>query len=259
MKFSLPGFQCTSYREKDDCHLFYGNLSDASCFCPTCQTKSFIVHSFYTKTIQDLPISGKSVFVVVNARRFKCKNSDCPTNFFTQTTEFISTGSKKTTRLEDLIIDVATPTSFFQATNILRNMRIQTSKSTVARLFKKVLLYIDLSVSVACLDDFVLRKRQSYVSILIDAQSRTVIDLIPSRKLSDVQEWIQNFPNLTFIIRYGLYTFRSAISEVSPGIIQIADRFHVLKSLTDHAIKALRSLIPNKIEVDEEKKKSSSK
>ena len=86
-----------------------------------------------------------------------------------------------------------------------------------------------------------------------------MVDLIPSRKLFDVQEWLQNFPNLTFIIRDGSHTFRSAISEVSPDIIQIADRFHVLKSLTDHAVKALRSLIPKKIEVGEEKKKSPSK
>jgi len=55
---------------------------------------------------------------------------------------------------------------------------------------KKVLLSIDSSVSVACLDDFTLRKRQSYESILIDEQSRKVVDLIPSRKLSDVQEWV---------------------------------------------------------------------
>lgn len=86
-----------------------------------------------------------------------------------------------------------------------------------------------------------------------------MIDLIPSRKRSDVQEWLQKFPNLTFIIRDGSHTFRSAISEVSLDIIQIADRFHVLKSLTDHAMKALRSLIPKKIELGEEIKKSTSK
>ncbi|MGM0113529.1 hypothetical protein IGI52_003902 [Enterococcus sp. DIV0187] len=104
-----------------------------------------------------------------------------------------------------------------------------------------------------------MRKRQSYGSILIDAQSRKVVDLIPSRKLSDVQKWLQNFPNLTFVIRDGSHTFRSAISEVSPDIIQIADRFHVLKSLTEHATKALRSLIPKKIELDKEKTKPVSK
>jgi len=58
-------------------------------------------------------------------------------NYFTQTSEFTSTGATKTTRLEKLIIDVATPTSLLQATDILRNMGIQTSKSAIARLLKK--------------------------------------------------------------------------------------------------------------------------
>lgn len=58
-------------------------------------------------------------------------------NYFTQTSDFTSTGSTKTIRLEDLIIDIATHTSLLQATDSLRNMGIQTSKSAIARLFKK--------------------------------------------------------------------------------------------------------------------------
>lgn len=58
-------------------------------------------------------------------------------NYFTQTTEFSSLGATKTTRLENLIIDVATSTSLLQATDILRNMGIQTSKSAIDRLLKK--------------------------------------------------------------------------------------------------------------------------
>lgn len=58
-------------------------------------------------------------------------------NYFTQTTEFASIEATKTTRLENFIIDVATPTSLLQATDILRNMGIQTSKNAVARLLKK--------------------------------------------------------------------------------------------------------------------------
>lgn len=133
-------------------------LSSSSYLYPKCQIESFTVHSFYTKNIQDLPISGKSVFVLVKARRFKCKNRDCSMSYFTQTSEFTSTGSTKTIRLEDLIFDIATHMSLLQATDSLRNMGIQTSKSAITRLFKKSTSHIDSSVSVACLDDFVLRK-----------------------------------------------------------------------------------------------------
>lgn len=137
MEFSLPNFHCTSYKEKDGCYYFRGKLKPSSCLCPTCQKKSVTVHSLYSKTVQDLPISGKPVFVVVNARRFKCKNKECSMIYFTQTSEFTTTGSTKTNRLEELIIDVATHTSLLQATDILRNMGIQTSKSAISRLLKK--------------------------------------------------------------------------------------------------------------------------
>ena len=153
MKFSPSQFHCTSYKKKDDCHILCGKLSGTSCCCPACQMESFTVHSFYTKTIQDLPISRKSVFLVVRARRFTCKNKEWLMNYFTQTTEFTSTGAPKTTRLENLIIDIVTPTSLLQATDILRNIGIITSKSAVAKLLKKVLFSIDSSIFIACLDD----------------------------------------------------------------------------------------------------------
>lgn len=131
MEFSLPNFHCTSSKEKDGCYYFRGKLKPSSFLCPTCRTESVTVHSLYSKTVHDLPISGN------NARRFKCKNNECSMIYFTQTSGFTTTGSTKTNRLEELIIDVATHTSLLQATYILRNMGIQTSKSTISRLLKK--------------------------------------------------------------------------------------------------------------------------
>lgn len=45
--------------------------------------------------------------------------------------------SKKTIRLENLIVKTAIPTSLIEATNILRRMGIKTSKSSISELLKK--------------------------------------------------------------------------------------------------------------------------
>jgi Transposase and inactivated derivatives len=90
-----------------------------------------------------------------------------------------------------------------------------------------------------------LKKRHNYSSLLIDFQTREVIDLIPYRSQVEVSKWLQQFPSLTYVIRDGAQAFRNAIFDACPDIIQISDRFHVLKSLTDHAIKAVRKLIPS--------------
>lgn len=79
---------------------------------------------------------------------------------------------------------------------------------------------------------------------MIDAETRQVIDLLPSRKQEEVSKWLKGFPSLKIVIRDGAAFFRNAVQEAHPDAIQVADRFHVLQALTRHAKKAIRSLLP---------------
>ncbi|MEG1146926.1 MAG: transposase, partial [Bacilli bacterium] len=53
---------------------------------------------------------------------------------------------------------------------------------------------------IVCIDDFALKKRHTYGTILIDMESRKVIDLIESRELEVVSEWLKKFKNIIFFI-----------------------------------------------------------
>lgn len=79
---------------------------------------------------------------------------------------------------------------------------------------------------------------------MINAHTRQVVDMLPSRDQKKVAIWLKTFPNLKIVIRDGATFFRNAIKEAHPEAIQIADRFHVIQSLTRHAEKAIRSLLP---------------
>lgn len=72
---------------------------------------------------------------------------------------------------------------------------------------------------------------------MIDIPSHRVIDLIDTRDLEPVQEWLKTYPSLRFVSRDGSVTFKSAISQANESITQISDRFHLLKGLTDAAKK----------------------
>ncbi|MGL9814902.1 hypothetical protein IGK51_001485 [Enterococcus sp. DIV0098] len=77
---------------------------------------------------------------------------------------------------------------------------------------------------------------------------KKVIDIFPSRNQEEVTGWLSSTcQDLSFVIRGGAASFRNAISQAFPDAIQVADRFHVLKSLTEHALKAIRPLIPKEI------------
>lgn len=94
-------------------------------------------------------------------------------------------------------------------------------------------------VTKVCIDDFAIRKRHTYGTVMVDIESRRVIDLLPSREIGDVAEWLKTYPNLSIVSRDGSVSYHSAISQADSAIVQISDRFHLLKGFTDAAKKFL--------------------
>jgi transposase len=102
-----------------------------------------------------------------------------------------------------------------------------------------------------CIDDFAIRKRESYGTIMVDIQTHRVIDLIPSRECNDVIEWLKTYPNLKVVSRDGSITYHNAINTAHPEAMQVSDRFHLLKNLTsyckDYLMKYFKANIPIKL------------
>lgn len=107
-----------------------------------------------------------------------------------------------------------------------------------------------LGVRLACIDDFAFRKGQRYGSVLVDIETRNVVDLLNSREYNDVKQWLDGFPNLEIVSRDGSITYRKAISDSNENIVQVSDRFHLLKSLTEYAKGYIKRKIPVIIELE---------
>lgn len=89
------------------------------------------------------------------------------------------------------------------------------------------------SISVAAIDDFALKKRYRYGTVLINAETGTIVDMLESRETSEVAEWLKGFPNIKFFTRDGAGFYANAVRKAHPEAIQIMDRFHILQHLTD--------------------------
>ena len=89
------------------------------------------------------------------------------------------------------------------------------------------------SVKTVCVDDFALRKRFSYGTVMVDLGSHRIIDLIPSRETADVRKWLATFPHIQVVSRDGASTYSSAATNAHPDAIQISDRFHLIKGLSE--------------------------
>ena len=105
------------------------------------------------------------------------------------------------------------------------------------------------SVKMVCVDDFALRKRFSYGTVMINLENHRIIDMIPSRNTDDVRNWLETFHNIEVISRDGAITYSSAATNSHPDAIQISDRFHLIKGLSEVICKYILREFPARVEI----------
>lgn len=85
---------------------------------------------------------------------------------------------------------------------------------------------------------------------MVDQNTRKIISLINSRDIGDVSEWLKLFPNIKIITRDGSLIYKNSIVMANKDIIQITDRFHLIKSLSEALDEYIRHNIPNVLIID---------
>ena len=79
--------------------------SEAS--CPLCGCASSWVHSRYRRTLQDLPCAGKTLRLIVQVRRFFCRNTDCSRKIFAERVLHLTTAyARRTTRFAQALSEL---------------------------------------------------------------------------------------------------------------------------------------------------------
>jgi len=82
-------------------------------------------------------------------------------------------------------------------------------------------------------DDFALRKGIRYGTLLVDLEKHQVVDLLPDRQASTVQNWLEAHPGVEVVSRDRASDFSRAATQGAPKAIQIADRWHLLANLSE--------------------------
>ncbi len=106
-----------------------------------------------------------------------------------------------------------------------------------------------LAVRKICVDDFAIRKRFSYGTVMVDLESHKIVDMIPSRDVADVERWLREFPNVEVVSRDGAQIYASAVKGAYPQASQVSDRFHIIKGLSEAIEKYVIRSYPAKIEI----------
>src|SRR5690606_1268804 len=83
------------------------------------------------------------------------------------------------------------------------------------------------------IDDWAKRKGMEYGTIIVDANTGRPIDLLDSRASQDVVDWLSNHKDIKFVTRDRATAYAGAVTKAVPEAKQIADKFHLVKNLSD--------------------------
>jgi transposase len=99
------------------------------------------------------------------------------------------------------------------------------------------------------IDDFATKKGRKYGSMLVDLKSNRIIDMIETRDVEPVTEWLKSYPNIELVSRDGSIEYKKAIEAAHPAATHVSDRFHLLKNLTEYALEYLKKHLKTQIQI----------
>ena len=158
----------------------------------------------------------------------------CPQKVFTERfTTGITPHQRRTQRLTERLLSLVCQLSGRSAERICQLLGIDVSDTTLGRLLQKQSLPALPTPNVLGVDDWALKKRNRYGTILVDLERHKIIDLLRNREAVTLQQWLEEHPGVQVVSRDRYINYANAITAALPGCTQVADRWHLLKNLCD--------------------------
>jgi len=98
-------------------------------------------------------------------------------------------------------------------------------------------------------DDWAYKKGRTYGTIIVDGRTHKPIDLLDGRDGASLKEWLKNNQQVKIVTRDRASAYASAISEVLPQAMQVADRFHLHQNLLVAIKNVTAQKIPAKVKI----------
>lgn len=213
--------------------------------CPLCQEPTTHRHSRYRRTLAAAPCATQAVRLELHARRFFCPTPTCPRRIFTERLPALAAPSaRRTHRLTSLLQQIGLALGGTPGVRLAAPLGCITSARTLLRLVHQVPDPPTAPPRVVGIDDFAFRKGRTYGTILVDLETGEPLDLLPDRDAASVAAWLQAHPSVAIITRDRAEVYAQGATQGAPQAIQIADRWHLLKNLSETLDEILTRLYP---------------
>ncbi|MBG6138386.1 hypothetical protein IW245_004580 [Longispora fulva] len=176
-------------------------------------------------------------------RRLVCPTRGCRQTFREQLPGVLERYQRRTARLTRQIGVVVRELAGRAGVRVLSALAVRVSRHAALRVLLGLPLPRRPVPRVLGVDDFALKRRCRYATVLIDVETRQRVDVLPGRRVEVLESWLREHPGVEVVTRDGSAAYAEAVRWVIPDAVQVGDRWHiwsnvgqaVLKEVTAHS------------------------
>lgn len=199
----LPDGLVLGQMEISEAQLTVEVISTQPCACcPGCETFSDAVHCQYQRSVHDVPCGGRKVVLRLRVRKFFCRLPTCPRKVFAERLpEFVRPWARVSNRLLEELKAIGLSASAEVSERLAPRLGMKVKAPTLLRYLRTITDAPVTEVTKVGIDDFALKRADSYGTILINLESRRPLDLLPDRTAEAVKPWLASHPEIQVVSR----------------------------------------------------------